>query len=120
MSAAVPDNFPYTTAASEFLYGYQTVAAALKADRRKLYNLYVHERGRNHEGAPALLSRAKAAGVQIHHVDDRYLSVMDRASSGRPHNVSDVLHYIHVTQMSDCIRASSLKHPLYHARPSLD
>ncbi|KAF2649824.1 hypothetical protein K491DRAFT_609999 [Lophiostoma macrostomum CBS 122681] len=83
---AVPETLPYTTAASEFLYGYQTVIAALKAGRRRLYKLYVHERGQNHEGASLLLARAKIANVKIQEVDDRYLRIMDKASSGRPHN----------------------------------
>ncbi|KAF2193814.1 alpha/beta knot [Zopfia rhizophila CBS 207.26] len=81
-----PGSLPYTTAASEFLYGYSVVIAALKARRRNLYNLYIHDRGRNHESRIALVSRAKQAGVKIHEVGDEWLRLMDKASSGRPHN----------------------------------
>lgn len=83
----VPESLPYTTAASEFLYGYSTVLAALKANRRKLYKLYIHDRGLNHEGLGALVARAKVAQLSVHEVGDEYLRPMDKASSGRPHNV---------------------------------
>ncbi|KAF2258009.1 alpha/beta knot [Lojkania enalia] len=82
----VPDTLPYSTAASEFLYGYSVVLAALKAGRRQLYNLYIHTRGQNHASNAAILSRAKYQGVKIHEVGDEWLHLMDRASSGRPHN----------------------------------
>ncbi|OCL06921.1 alpha/beta knot [Glonium stellatum] len=83
---AAPLSIPYTTAASEFLYGYSVVLAALRAHRRKLYNLYLHSRAARHEGIHALKERAKATGVQIHSVDDEWLPTMDRLSNGRPHN----------------------------------
>jgi hypothetical protein len=83
----VPESLPYTTAASEFLYGYSVVVAALKGGRRKLYNLYVHTRGANHEGVTTILARARSAGVKIREVGDEYSRVLDKASSGRPHNV---------------------------------
>jgi 21S rRNA (GM2251-2'-O)-methyltransferase len=95
--STAPETLPYTTAASEFLYGYQTVMAALKAGRRRLYKLYIHERGQNHEGASALIARAKIANVKIQEVDDDYLRLMDKASSGRPHNVSTTHHHKHTT-----------------------
>ena len=78
--------FTYTTAASEFLYGYSTVLAALKANRRKSYVLYIHTRGSNHLGIASILVRANAIGLKIEEVDDTYLRAMDIASSGRPHN----------------------------------
>lgn len=83
----VPDTLPYTTAASEFLYGHGVVLAALTAGRRRLYNLYIHDRGMKHDGSDLLMARARAAGVKIHEVGDQWLRVLDRASSGRPHNV---------------------------------
>lgn len=83
-----PESLPFTTAASEFLYGYSVVLAAITAGRRKLYNLYLHERGLHHENIKFLLSRARIHGIKIHEVGDNYLPLMDKASSGRPHNVS--------------------------------
>jgi hypothetical protein len=84
---AAPLSIPYTTAASEFLYGYSVVLAALRARRRKLYNLYLHSRAARHEGICMLKERAKTAGVQIHDVNDEWLPIMDKLSNGRPHNV---------------------------------
>jgi len=84
-----PISIPYTTAASEFLYGHSVVVAALKTQRRKLYNLYIHPRAhRDSEGVSALQDLAKAAGVKVKEVGDDWLRVMDKMSSGRPHNVS--------------------------------
>lgn len=91
----VPESLPYTTAASEFLYGYSTVLAALKAGRRKLYKLYIHERGWNNEGRAALVARAKGAHVTVQRVPDEYERVLDKASRGRPHNVSK--NTLHIT-----------------------
>jgi len=82
------DSLPYTTAASEFLYGYSSVLAALKARRRQIYHLYVHTRGNNHIGRDPLIARAKALRVGIKEVGDGQLSALDRVSKGRPHNVS--------------------------------
>lgn len=84
---AAPLSIPYTTAASEFLYGYSVVLAALRARRRKLYNLYLHSRAARHEGICTLKERARTAGVQIHDVNDEWLPIMDKLSNGRPHNV---------------------------------
>ncbi|KAH3975804.1 hypothetical protein HBI56_099430 [Parastagonospora nodorum] len=81
----VPEVLPYSTAASEFLYGHSSVVAALKANRRKLYKLYVHTRGSSRDG---LMARVRA--LKLFHiteeVGDEYLRAMDKASSGRPHN----------------------------------
>lgn len=82
------ESLPYTTAASEFLYGYSSVLAALKANRRRLYKLYVLPRGMNNERSAALLTRAKRLKVTIQEVGDEYLPAFSKASSGRPHNVS--------------------------------
>ncbi|KAF1956929.1 alpha/beta knot [Byssothecium circinans] len=81
-----PDSLPYTTAASDFIYGYSSVLAAIKANRRKLYKLYIHNRGLNNAGSGALVARARALGLNIQEVGDEYLRALDKASSGRPHN----------------------------------
>ncbi|PVI04093.1 hypothetical protein DM02DRAFT_519430 [Periconia macrospinosa] len=86
MSSFGPESLPYTTAASEFIYGYSSVLAALKANRRRLYKLYVLPRGLKNEGSSAILSRAASLNVTIQHVDDDYLRAFTKASRGRPHN----------------------------------
>jgi 21S rRNA (GM2251-2'-O)-methyltransferase len=86
-SPGAPDTLPFTTAASEFLYGYGVVLAVLMAGRRKLYKLYIHDRGMKNEGKDVVVARARAAGVEIKEVGDAWLRVMDKASTGRPHNV---------------------------------
>ncbi|KAF2812705.1 alpha/beta knot [Mytilinidion resinicola] len=81
-----PWSIPYTTAASEFLYGYSVVLAAIKANHRKLYNLYIHPRAERNEGYAVLERVAKNARINLKHVDDSWLPLMDKMSSGRPHN----------------------------------
>lgn len=80
------ETFPYTTAASEFIYGYSAVYAAIRARRRKLYKLYIHERGQSHGEITKLIARARAYNVEIHQVGPEYLRIMDKVSNGRPHN----------------------------------
>jgi 21S rRNA (GM2251-2'-O)-methyltransferase len=87
-SEKAPESLPYATAASEFLYGYSSVLAAIKANRRKLYKLYIHNRGINHEGRDAIVQRARALRLSIQEVGDEYLRAFDKSSNGRPHNVS--------------------------------
>lgn len=88
LQSIAPAALSYTTAASEFLYGYSTVLAAIKAGRRKFYKLYIHSRGMNNVGKDGIKQRARALGVDIQEVGDNYLQALDKASSGRPHNVS--------------------------------
>lgn len=80
-----PDSLPYSTAASEFVYGYSSVLAAIRAHRRQFYKLYVNARGLNRD---ILLARAKAADLRqiTREVGDQYDRAFDKASSGRPHN----------------------------------
>lgn len=85
-----PISIPYTTAASEFLYGYNPVRAALKAGRRQLYKIYIHPRvaGREDGGhVRSLTTLAQDAKVEVKDVDDSWLRVMDKMSDHRPHNV---------------------------------
>lgn len=92
-------SIPYTTAASQFLYGTSAVEAALRARRRKLYTLYVRDpshgnEGRKRRGVPepvnsfhSLRNWAKVAGVPVKIVGEEYTPAMDRLSENRPHNV---------------------------------
>lgn len=85
-----PVFIPYTTAASEFLYGGNVVVAALKAKSRKIYNLYLHERALSQgSNGEELQQLAKAAGVPIQRQNDRgpgFLRMLDKMAGGRPHN----------------------------------
>jgi 21S rRNA (GM2251-2'-O)-methyltransferase len=85
MSERGPDSLPYSTAASEFIYGFSSVVAAMRANRRKIYTIYVHSRGASRDN---LLTRIRALKLFpiTREVGDEYLRAMDKASSGRPHN----------------------------------
>jgi len=96
-----PDSLPYETAASEFLYGHSSVLAAIKANRRKLYKLYIHNRGLNRDGMDAVVQHARAIRLPIQEVGDEYLRVLDKASNGRPHNVSTPTRLLMPTQFTD-------------------
>jgi hypothetical protein len=89
-----PVSVPFTTAASEFLYGYSAVYAALKANKRKLYKLYVHKRSKLRGREPDLSGQtstlqmlAEQLQVEVVTVDDKWLPVLDKMSDNRPHNV---------------------------------
>ncbi|KAE9377938.1 hypothetical protein N431DRAFT_435108 [Stipitochalara longipes BDJ] len=87
----IPLSIPYTTPASEFLYGTSVVEAALssrKEPRRKLYKFYVYN-GENREDPDqdARLERlARRNGVEVVRAGNNWLRVMDKMSGGRPHN----------------------------------
>ncbi|OQN96702.1 hypothetical protein B0A48_17126 [Cryoendolithus antarcticus] len=87
----IPVSVPYTTASSQFLYGYNAVLAALRAKRRKLYQL--HLRDSRHIGDadqdpsadPALLaSLARRADIKVSH--SASARMLDKISQNRPHN----------------------------------
>lgn len=88
-AADVPDTVPYTTPASEFLYGTSVVIAALKFSGRKFYKLYSYvsldraNRGQDE----AIRSLARSQGVEVKQVEGAWLRILDKMSSGRPHNV---------------------------------
>jgi 21S rRNA (GM2251-2'-O)-methyltransferase len=89
----IPLSIPYTTSASEFLYGSSVVEAGLrsrKVPRRQLYKLYIYA-GENREKANSEQDRqieylAKKTGVQIVRVSGDKIRLMDKMSGGRPHN----------------------------------
>lgn len=83
-----PYSLPFTTAASEFLYGHSAVIAALSANRRKLYKLYLHPRANKESGATETIEQlCRQSGVTVVDVDNRWLQAMDKVTDGRPHNV---------------------------------
>ena len=85
----VPLSIPYTTPASEFLYGTSVVTSALLASRRKLYKLYIYD-GDNREVRDQdkrIRRLALDRNVVVERVQGSWLRLMDKTSTGRPHNV---------------------------------
>ncbi|KAF7946554.1 hypothetical protein EAE96_009551 [Botrytis aclada] len=88
----MPITIPYTTPASEFLYGTSVVEAALNARRkrnRKLYKLYIlkGEDRQNAERDGAIAKLAQKKGVEVAMVRGHdWLRTLDKMSQGRPHN----------------------------------
>ncbi|KAI9824643.1 MAG: hypothetical protein M1819_000844 [Sarea resinae] len=92
-SRVVPLSIPYTTSASEFLYGTSPVTAALKARRRKLYKLYIYTSPEVEEDEEALSRDRKVkkeallAGVAPKTVTGGdWVALMQKMSDNRPHN----------------------------------
>ena len=107
-----PLTIPYTTPASEFLYGTSVVIAALKSSHRKLYKLYMYN-GEHREVANqdnTVRKLALAAGVEIFQVDRDWVRLMDKMSAGRPHNVSYSLYTSLLLKSLMQIRVTFLKH----------
>lgn len=97
VSITAPRSIPYTTAASEFVYGSSAVLAALRCGRRKLYKLYIHNApdkvslrlGRHSPRDPMLDTIIKfglAAGVSVKQVAGNWPKLLEKMSGGRPHN----------------------------------
>ena len=84
-----PVSIPYTTPASEFLYGTSVITAALQAKKRKFYKLYMYEsENRDSHGQDDALRRsALECGLAVQRVRGPWLRLMDKMSQGRPHNV---------------------------------
>ena len=84
-----PLSIPYTTPASEFLYGTSVVVATLLSSRRKLYKLYIYDGDNRQEREQDLKIRKLALEkeVVVERVKGDWLRVMDKMSTGRPHNV---------------------------------
>jgi 21S rRNA (GM2251-2'-O)-methyltransferase len=87
----IPLSIPYTTPASEFLYGTSVVEAALNSQRnprRKHYKLYIYAgENRASEDRDAGIERlARRKGIEVSRVSGDWLRIMDKMSGGRPHN----------------------------------
>ncbi|KAI1642008.1 uncharacterized protein F4817DRAFT_354186 [Daldinia loculata] len=84
-----PVRIPRTTAASQFLYGYSVVEAALKETRRQVYKLYIYygDSAQLASRIDGLERKASQAGIPIEKVEGTAgLRMMDKMSEGRPHN----------------------------------
>lgn len=89
VNVEIPLSIPYTTPASEFLYGTSVIFAALTAMRRKMYKLYVYS-GENREVGvtqSSIQDLARDRKVEVIKVDANGLRMMDKLSTGRAHNV---------------------------------
>ena len=86
----VPASIPYTTAASEFLYGTHSVKAALRSGRRVLHKLYIyhgsHEVNEANQRDNSIAKLALAAGVQVKNVSGDWDGLLLKMSGGRPYN----------------------------------
>lgn len=83
-----PETMPRTTAASVYVYGTAAVTAALKAQRRKLYRLYLLTERDNATDLKPIRKLALSVGVDVKEVNRCWLELMNDVSDGRPHNVS--------------------------------
>lgn len=84
----VPDSIPYTSPASEFIYGTGAVEAALRCSRRQLYKLYIYQ-GAGEELSPgkvALRKLALSKNIEIKMAFAGWDRLLDKMSAGRPHN----------------------------------
>lgn len=85
-----PVSLPYTSSASEFLYGTNVVSTALKLNRRKFYKLFIYQGHQTEKTSTDMHVRRLALerGVPAQRVVGQDgLRMMDKMSTGRPHNV---------------------------------
>ena len=85
-----PLTVPYTTPASEFLYGTSVVNAALRYSHRIFYKLYIYsapERVITFQDN-SMRKLAVSKGVEVVQVKGEWLRMLDKMSMGRPHNVA--------------------------------
>ena len=88
-ASKTPLSIPYTTPASEFLYGTSVVTAALRSSKRQLYKLYLYD-GENREDRArdaCVRKLALSRSIAVTRLKQDGVLLMDRMSRGRPHNV---------------------------------
>ena len=84
----VPDSIPYTTPASEFIYGTSPVLAALRCSRRKIYKLYIYQPPSKDELSPVQITIRKLAlskNIEAKVVFAGWDRLLDKMSAGWPH-----------------------------------
>ncbi|KAM7201500.1 RNA methyltransferase [Rhypophila sp. PSN 637] len=83
-----PLSIPYTTAASQFLYGRSVVLAALNFSRRKLYKLYIYGgyNRQNIENDDIIEKKARKKGIEVEILGTGGERLLDKMAGGRPHN----------------------------------
>lgn len=84
-----PKEIPYTTPASEFIYGTAAVEAALRCSQRQLYRLYVYQGASEENLSEAKLTVRKLAlskNIRVKMAFAEWDRLLDKMSAGRPHN----------------------------------
>jgi 21S rRNA (GM2251-2'-O)-methyltransferase len=84
-----PISVPYTTSASEFIYGVSPVLAALRAGRRQFYKLYIYSSPdrKDPDRDKLVLNLARPLSIPIKLLKNPdELRLLDKMSRGRPHN----------------------------------
>ncbi|KAL4979175.1 Alpha/beta knot methyltransferase [Aspergillus desertorum] len=85
----VPSAIPYTTSASEFIYGTTAVEAALRCNKRQLYKLYLYQAAGEEELSTdkrMLRKLALSKNVKVKLAFGEWNRLLDKMSAGRPHN----------------------------------
>ncbi|KAJ5224480.1 uncharacterized protein N7469_007983 [Penicillium citrinum] len=84
----VPDSVPYSTPASEFIYGTGAVEAALRCSRRQLYKLYLYQAAGEdlNPTKVALRKLALSKNIETKLAFAGWDRLLDKMSAGRPHN----------------------------------
>lgn len=83
-----PASIPYTTPASEFIYGANAVEAALRCSRRHLYKLYIYQAASEALSPQKITIRklALSRGVPVKMAFGLWDRLLDQVSEGRAHN----------------------------------
>ncbi|KAL4896820.1 Alpha/beta knot methyltransferase [Aspergillus ambiguus] len=87
-NVSVPESMPFTTPASQFLYGTSAVEAALRCGRRQIYKLYLYQAA-DEQLSPAKVALRKLAlskGVPVKMAFAGWNRLFDKVSMGRAHN----------------------------------
>ncbi|CAK43968.1 rRNA methyltransferase 1, mitochondrial [Aspergillus awamori] len=82
-----PSSVPYTTPASQFVYGISACMAALRCSRRRIYKLYIYQ-SEGRELSPekkALRKLALLKNVTVKMAFASWGRLLDQMSDGRPH-----------------------------------
>ncbi|KAJ5190447.1 uncharacterized protein N7498_009432 [Penicillium cinerascens] len=84
----VPDSIPYTSPASEFIYGTGAVEAALRSSRRQLYKLYLYQAAGEELSPTKVVLRklALSSNIEVKLAFAGWDRILDKMSAGRPHN----------------------------------
>ncbi|KAL4803625.1 hypothetical protein BDV18DRAFT_144072 [Aspergillus unguis] len=85
----VPRDIPYTTPASEFIYGASAVEAALRCSKRQLYKLYLYQgvgETQLSETKIKLRKLALSKSIQVKLAFAEWDRLLDKMSGSRPHN----------------------------------
>lgn len=84
----IPSTIPYTTPASEFIYGTTAVEAALRCSRRQLYKLYIYQSVDEDLSQTKITLRklALSRSIPVKMAFGEWDRLLDKMSAGRPHN----------------------------------